>query len=323
MTLITPDFCFRLNGRGAGQPLDLDKLPDDLKAPVWIHIDYKDEENQELVKKMKLNRLVTENLLDADTSPRYFSNKKGFLVVMRGVNTQKNAEIDDMIALHMWIEKGRILTLSHRSVPAVRRVRALLKRGRGPKSAVDCFLMLAHFLTENISSAIAKIDDEVDEIEDEVIEQDHYDDKELRVRVSQIRHKIIGLRRYIVPQRDMIKVLRNVAHPVLKEEHLLQLSEIYMDLAKAVEDLNFVRDHSNVTQEELDAKTSINISRTMYIMSIVMVIFTPMTFLTGLLGANIGGIPFGSDPKGFYVISGVLMIVALLQLTFLKKMRWF
>lgn len=323
MTKITPDFCYRLNGRGGATRINIEDLSPKTSGRLWIHIDYKDEDNRELIKKMKLDRSITENLLDPDTSPRYYSHKNGILVVMRGVNTQKNAEIDDMIALHMWIEERRILTLSHRYIPSVKKVTSALKKGHGPVSPVDCFLALAGQLTENISNAIAKIDDEVDEIEEAVIEQDSYNNKELRQMISQLRHKIVGLRRYIVPQRDVVKVMKNVSHPLLQHEHSVQLREIYLDLTKAVEDLNYARDHSNVTQEELDSKTSINISQTMYIMSIVMVIFTPLTFITGLLGANIGGIPFASHTHGFWIVGGILIFIAFLQLTLLKKMKWF
>ena len=141
--------------------------------------------------------------------------------------------------------------------------------------------------------------------------------------MSQLRHKIVGLRRYLVPQRDVAKVLRNVDHAVLSEENMQQLKEIYLDLSKAVEDLNSARDHSTVTQEELDSRTNVNLNQTMYLMSIVIVIFTPLTFITGLLGANIGGIPFNQDERGFITIALFLFVIALLQLSFLKKMRWF
>ena len=90
-----------------------------------------------------------------------------------------------------------------------------------------------------------------------------------------------------------------------------------------MEDLNSARDHSTVTQEELDSKTNVSLNQTMYIMSIVIVIFTPLTFITGLLGANIGGIPFGDDTRGFFIVAAFLFFVALLQLSILKKMRWF
>ncbi len=323
MVSITPDFCFVLNGRGGGKRIDMDDIALYKTQKLWIHADYKDTETQEWLMKMDLGDRVIENLLDEDTSPRYFPQKKGLLVVMRGVNTQRNADIDDMIAVHMWIEKSKIITLSHRSVPSMRKIQTMLKNGKGPKTPTDCFITLAKNMTANIEKAIVKIDDEVDEIEEAVIEQESYRDKELRSQISELRHKIVGLRRYIVPQRDVVKIMRNISHPVLSDENLNELREIYQDLSQAVEDLNFARDHSTVTQEELDSKTNINISQTMYIMSIVMVIFTPLTFITGLLGANIGGIPFGEDSHGFIFISLILLAIAVLQLSLLKKMKWF
>lgn len=323
MTRITPDFCYRLNGRGGGSKMDLRKLKNTCPYPVWIHIDYKDVNNQAFIHKMGLDRPIIENLLDSDTSPRYFTHKNGLLIVIRGINTQKSEDIDDMIALHIWLEKNRILTLSHRFIPSVQEAAQALKKGRGAKTPADCFLMLAHLMTDKITTAISKIDTEVDDIEEAVIEQENYNNKDLRQSVSQLRHKIVGLRRYIVPQRDVIKVMKNLSHPLFTPENKIQLRDIYFDLNKAVEDLNYARDHSNVTQEELDSKTNLNISHTMYIMSIVMVLFAPLTFITGLLGANIGGIPFDSDENGFLYITVLLLAVAALQVFLLKKMKWF
>ncbi len=320
---ITPEFGLHLDGKGGAKPLDLEKVPNTSEKMMWIHIDYKDEENQEWLREMRLDERVIENLLDEDTSPRYFPKKKGILVVMRGINTQKSAEIDDMVALHMWIEKNRILTLSHRPIPAVRRVRALFRKGNGPKTPSDCFIELVKTMTEHIENAITRISDEVDELEERVIEPESFRNKELRENLSLLRHKIVGLRRYLVPQRDVAKVLRSVSHPVLTEENNNQLREIYLDLSKAVEDLNSARDHSTVTQEELDSKTNVSLNQTMYIMSIVIVIFTPLTFITGLLGANIGGIPFGNSPLGFFVVALFLFLIAIIQLSYLKKKRWF
>lgn len=320
---ITPEFGLHLDGKGSAKLLDLEKVPNTSEKMMWIHLDYKDEENQEWLREMRLDERVIENLLDEDTSPRYFPKKKGILVVMRGINTQKSAEIDDMVALHMWIEKNRILTLSHRPIPAVRRVRSLLRKGNGPKSPSDCFIELVKVMTEHIENAITRISDEVDELEERVIEPESFRNKELRENLSLLRHKIVGLRRYLVPQRDVAKVLRSVSHPVLTEENTNQLREIYLDLSKAVEDLNSARDHSTVTQEELDSKTNVSLNQTMYIMSIVIVIFTPLTFITGLLGANIGGIPFGNSPLGFFVVALFLFLIAVIQLSYLKKKRWF
>lgn len=323
MASITTEFCFALDGKGGAEKLDLEKVNVSKEKNLWIHIDYKDRENQEWLEELGLDETIVENLLDEDTSPRYFSHDDGILVVMRSVNTHKKDDVDDMIAIHMWIEKNRILTLSHRALPAVRLVNSLIKRKEGPKYPIDCFVMLAENMTDGITKAIDKIDDEVDNIEELVILADSHKNKTLRSDIADLRHQIVGLRRYLVPQRNVVKVMKNISHPLISEDDSIRLRDVYLDLAKAVEDLDFARDHSTVTQEELDSKTNVNLNQTMYMMSIVMVIFTPLTFLTGLLGANIGGIPFGNNDMGFIFISLILLAVVGFQIFVFKRMRWF
>ena len=104
---------------------------------------------------------------------------------------------------------------------------------------------------------------------------------------------------------------------------MARFHEIDRDLTAVVEGLEFAKDHTKVTQEELDSQTNTNISRTMYLMSLIMVIFTPLSFVTGLLGANIGGIPFNEDPRGFLSICGILICIVIFQLCLIKKMKWF
>lgn len=323
MASITTEFCFALDGKGGAEKLDLEKVNVSKEKNLWIHIDYKDRENQEWLEEMGLDETVIENLLDEDTSPRYFAHDDGLLVVMRSVNTHKKDDVDDMIAIHMWIEKKRILTLSHRALPAVRLVSSQIKKGDGPNSPIDCFVTLAESMTDGITKAIDKIDDQVDDIEEKVIASDSHKNKNLRSDIAELRHQIVGLRRYLVPQRNVVKVMKNISHPLINDDDSIRLRDIYLDLAKAVEDLDFARDHSTVTQEELDSKTNVNLNQTMYMMSIVMVIFTPLTFLTGLLGANIGGIPFGHDDMGFVFISLILLAVVGFQIFVFKRMRWF
>ncbi len=322
MPYTTSEFAFILNGHGLGEKIDLEKVKFFKNKKLWIHVDYKDEEVQNWLLKSKLDETVVENLIDEDTSPRYFSHDNGLLIVMRGVNFNKKQDEDDMIALHMWIEKNRILTLSHRPLCAVKKVYQNLKKGIGPNTPIDCAIDLMEQMTNEINESISIIADEVDEIEEDVIDLDGHKNKEIRNKIAQLRHKIVGFRRYIAPQRDVAAGLKNITHPLIGEDEQIRFRDITLDLKKAVEDLDFARDHSNVTQEELDSKTNISISQTMYLMSIIMVIFTPMTFLTGLLGANIGGIPFAHE-NGFLYVSVAMFFMIIGQLYILKKIKWF
>ncbi len=319
---VTTEFCYVLNGNGRAKSATLKSISHQTKDPVWVHIDYANEKNQEWLRQQKLSPAVLENLLDSDTTPRYFKERKGVLIVLRGVNAIAN-EQDDMIALHIWMTKNRLLTLSHRALPTIAKVVNDLKVGKGPSTIEDCFVKLAHQMNARIEKTLVDINEEGDELEEAVIAETSFrEDAELRHHLSVLRHKIVGLRRYLVPQRDLMNKLcaeENIFSP----ENVQELQEVSRDLTTIVSELDFARDHSAVTQEELDSQTNIEMSRTMYLMSLIMVIFTPLTFITGLLGANVGGIPFGEHQYGFLAITIILIVLAVIQTLILKKVKWF
>ncbi|MBQ3695500.1 MAG: hypothetical protein II938_00815 [Alphaproteobacteria bacterium] len=319
---VTTEFCYVLNGDGRAKLTTLQSISHQTKEPVWVHIDYANEKNQEWLKKQKLSPAVLENLLDSDTTPRYFKERKGMLIVLRGVNAVANEE-DDMIALHIWMTKNRLLTLSHRALPTIAKIVEEFKKGKGPMTTEDCFVELARQMNGRVEKVLVEINEEGDELEEAVIAETSFrEDANLRNRLSVLRHKVVGLRRYLIPQRDMMNKLATEEN-LFTQENIQQLQEVSRDLSAIVSELDFARDHSAVTQEELDSQTNIEMSRTMYLMSLIMVVFTPLTFITGLLGANVGGIPFGEHPYGFLAITIILIVIAIIQAIILKKVHWF
>lgn len=319
----TPQFCKVLDKKGGAQNIRLKEVHAKLRQPVWIHIDYKDEDKLEWLKSLNFDENILENLVDVDTSPRCFRHKNSLMMVMRGVNPRKG-EDDDMIAIHIWMTSNRLLTVSHRPVMAVSRIVESLQRKKGPKTLGDCLTALGFEMTKQIEESFVSINDAVDDLEEAVIEENAIrQDEGLRENLSHVRHMIVGLKRYIVPQRDMMRQMEKTKLPFFSQSNLARFHEIDRDLTAVVEGLEFAKDHTKVTQEELDSQTNTNISRTMYLMSLIMVIFTPLSFITGLLGANIGGIPFNEDPRGFLVICGVLLCIVIFQLCLIKKMKWF
>ena len=319
----TPQFCKVLDKKGGAKNIRLTGVHAKLRQPVWIHIDYKDEDKLEWLKSLNFDETILENLIDPDTSPRCFRHKKGLMMVMRGVNPHKG-EDDDMIAIHIWMTSNRLLTVSHRPVKAVNRILESLQRKKGPKTLGDCLAALSFEMTKNIEESFVSINDIVDDLEETVIEENGLrQDESLRENLSHIRHMIVGLKRYIVPQRDVMRQMERNKLPFFSQSNMARFHEIDRDLTAVVEGLEFAKDHTKVTQEELDSQTNTNISRTMYLMSLIMVIFTPLSFITGLLGANIGGIPFNEDPRGFWVICGLLICIVIFQLFLIKKMKWF
>ena len=316
-------FAVILDRKGGAKKVPLQKKLVDEKRPLWIHLDDEASEKLDHYKTQKVSAPIVEHLSNTETTPRCVRYKNGLLVTLRGLNVNKNAD-DDMVAVHIWLTKNRLITVADQPVAAVAEVLDLLRRKRGPKNIPTCFTLLARHMIQKIKASLADIAEQADDLEDRVIEEVGIrQDKKLREDLSHLRHLIVSFRRFLAPQQEIMQTLEKIHLALFSEEDKSHLHTLAHDLAVAVEKLNFARDHSSVTQDQLDAKTNTNISQIMYLMSMIMVIFTPLSFVTGLLGANIGGIPFSENPYGFVLICFILAGFLVCQVLFIKKMHWF
>jgi len=55
----------------------------------------------------------------------------------------------------------------------------------------------------------------------------------------------------------------------------------------------------------------------------VAAIFLPLGLLTGLLGINVGGIPGAETGSAFWIVSGGLLLLMVVEFWILKKLRMF
>jgi zinc transporter len=87
------------------------------------------------------------------------------------------------------------------------------------------------------------------------------------------------------------------------------------------EELEAVRERSALIHEQLTDLRSEQIENRALLLSIVALIFLPLTFLTGLLGMNVDGIPAAHQPWAFW---GVVFCVVIAVITgWFAAARWF
>ena len=208
------------------------------------------------------------------------------------------------------------MTMRRRRVEAINDIRSSLADGTGPTDSGSFLDFLCDRLTHRIADAVGDIDAEVDALEDEILDKER---AALRAEVLKYRRMIIGLRRYVVPQRESLSRLLSERASWLSEMDRLRLRESAERVARCIDDLDAARDRASVAQEELNARLSEQMNRTIYTMSIVATIFLPLGLLTGLLGINVGGIPGVDANWAFFAVCGILAALAALVYVVFKR----
>ncbi len=278
---------------------------------TWIHLDYSREPvRQWLTDESGLSEVTVEALLADETRPRAVAIDNGLMITLRSINCNPGADPDDMVSIRLWMDDHRIISMRRRRVEAVNDLREELRNGTGPRSSGEFLVMLTDRLTERISGVVADIDEGLDRIEEVIGEQEP---RLLRTRLSGYRRMIIGVRRYIVPQRDTMTRLYMERISWLADIDSMRLREVAEMTMRIIDDFDMMRDRASITHEEINGRLAEQMNRTMYAMSIVATIFLPLGLLTGLLGINVGGIPGADTPWAFAVVCSILVTVAIIE----------
>lgn len=299
---------YLLDGSGGAAHGTQSPQRSDGEGTVWYRFGREDPTLAEALQStLGLDAVTIESLLAEETRPRCTPHGGGTLVILRGVNFNPGAEPEDMIAIRMWIEASRIVSVQGRRLLAADRLAAAFDRGNGPKDPGDFLVMLTDELTDGMQEAIDDVDTDLDRLEDA---QGSEPVPALRAEIAQLRRTVATLRRFIAPQRDALDVL--IAEPFSWQTQIQErrLKDIVDRVTRLVEQLDEIQMRAAVLQESLAGEVAERLNRTMMLLSVIAGIFLPLSFVAGVLGMNVSGIPGASSPWAFAVVLLLLAVIA-------------
>ena len=318
-------FACHLSGPDQGRPIDTDAgiaraLEDE--APAWLHLSAADPASDAWIDRHMtyLEEPVRDALTEPLTRPRAMRIGEGLLVNLRGINLNPGDDPEDMVSVRLWIDPHRIVSLSRRPLASLRAMEARIAAGQGPDRAGGFLAALVEELTDRIETQVADLEDRAEALEAQVVSAPRPD---LGSLLSEQRLELIGLRRFLSPQRDAVQAILRAGPDWLTDADRRLIAEQHDQLSRVIETLDALRDQFQTMRDELDSVRSDRINRNLYILSIFSAVFLPLGFLTGLMGINLGGMPGAAWSSGFWVFSAILAAVGVAVLAIMRRLRLF
>lgn len=317
-----PVIAFLLDKKGGAIELSYEELNNVNRNGkiLWVHFDYSSPEAVDwITNKSEIDSIAIDALLTEETRPRTTLLNDSILIALRGVNLNPNSKPEDMVSIRLYISTHLIISTRKRDILSVAEIIDILKKGIGPKSSSEFLTELIYRVTDRMEDVINQIEDRTNALEENLIDST---DLKFRNEILSVRREIIILRRYLFPQKEALNKLYNDKITWINEYERIEIRETNDQLMRHIEELDTIRDKISLIQEELANSLSDQVNKKMYILSIISAIFLPLTFLTGLLGINIGGIPGAQNDNAFYIFSIILVMVTSVQFYIFKKKKW-
>jgi len=315
-------FAVILDGKGGGTQVGWDEIrawrPE--AGALWYHVNVNSEHvTSWILGRGGLTEPTASAMLSRESRPRVFHGSKGFVAILRGINLNPGRDIEDMVSLHMWSDGLKLISVRQEKLRTTRDIYEETIAGAGPGTIPDLFVTLIARLTDRIGLVVVDYDDKLDELE-EMIET--ADSSELRRDLGDLRQELVGIRRFIAPQREALNRLLQDPPQWLDEHHLLQLREIGDRSQRHLEEIDAARERALVLKDDVANRLNETMNRNMYVVSIVAAIFLPLSFVTGLLGINVGGMPGVEDGEAFWLTCAALVFLLGVEIAIFRWLRW-
>lgn len=319
-----------LGARGhapAAGPTDPPALPPEIAAlaqaegPVWVDLARHHPEARAVLRSLGVtDELTLDALLMEETRPRAWPDGEALVAFLRGVNLNPDARPEDMVGIRVWMTRDRLVTLRAFRVMAMEASAERVRAGRAEPSTAGLLLDIARGLTERLEETIEHIEEAVLASEARLLDAP---EKGSPRGLGVLRRKTAMIRRYVAPQRDLLAALSTSRFAEwFNEEDRERLRELESRQARLVEDMDELRERTQVLYEEAQTAAGERMARTNYLLTLVAALFLPLGFLTGLLGINVGGVPGADKPWAFWVFCALLIALVVAQLWIFRRRRW-
>jgi len=128
-----------------------------------------------------------------------------------------------------------------------------------------------------------------------------------RANLGALRRLLVRLQRLLAPEPAALFRLLRTPPQWITEDDLDGLRQSTEEFNVTLSDMAALQERIKLLQEEIAGRVAEANNRSLYVLTIVTVLALPINILAGLMGMNVGGIPFAEDPHGYWWVVAIII----------------
>jgi len=291
--------------------------PSSARANSWFHFQRDAEGVTEWLTQAGIPAPLIDAVLEEDTRPRFQRLPDGFMLLLRGVNLNSGEAPEDMLSLRLLYYKGTLYSFRKRTFVAIGQLRDQLQSKTGPESLHDFIVALIEQINLRIEDVVSSAEERL-----EAIEAEGFDNTaSVQLKLTALHRRLLRLNRFIRPQLAALEKLSIEAEKIMTPELHQWLINERDTTQRLFEQIDLMLEQVWMQREQLQQAIAEKMNRNTYWLSVIAGVFLPLSFLTGVFGINIGGMPGVESEDAFMIFCGSLIIIAVVEFLLLRRLR--
>lgn len=282
-----------------------------------------DAELIELIgKQFDVHGLILEDIANIDQRPKYDEFDNGNFIVLKSLSFNNDKIGIESEQVSIFFRDGLLLSFQEAETDLFCSVRErlMVSNGRIRQRGTDYLAYaLIDILVDNYYVLLDDIETHIDILEERII---HNPDKTIKTNIHHLKKELLVSRKSITPLREAISRFSKSESGYVNEESKMFIRDLYDHTVQVLDMVESYRDTINGLQDLYLSEISYKMNQVMQILTIISVIFVPLTFLAGIYGMNFDVLPELHWKYGylyFWIFSAVILV---LLLWYFKRKKW-
>ena len=300
-------FAWSMSTSGVNREIPLVEIAQSLEDPnlsIWLHLNLTNSQVQRWLEKTNLvPERVVEMIKEGVTRSRLERIEKlddCLLMVMNDFHQEFGEKDGDASLGTLWAILTPRLMISLRNHPlrTTDTLRFDLRNGQlNPCSTIELFHELIDLRAEYLRSLLMRLSETMDDLEEILLKGKDLPEHE---NLGRIRIQCSRLRRQFAPELIALHRLQKRLPYWFSEDDKLRLNDDLDLMSFLTQEISNLYDRAKILQDEQAAHVAEFNARNLQVLSVMTVIFLPMTLLTGIMGMNMEDLP--GLKESFYIV---------------------
>jgi zinc transporter len=291
------------------QALDIFSNPEkrDQDQLVWLHFSLSNTASISWLRKnFQLPETFYEFLGQEVGSTRVERDDDALVAVFHDVTFDFSYDASEVATTTLCIMPKLFVSIRLKPLRSLDALRSMVRKGHTFHSSPE---LLANLLQNQVNVLVEiqrRVTGNVDEIEDQLLSNRI---KATRAELGSMRRLLVRLQRLLAPEPAALFRLLNRPPDWISKDDLLELQHAAEEFSATLGDSAALVERVKLIQEELSAFVNERSGRVLFVLTLVTVLALPINLVAGLLGMNVGGIPFAESASGFAIIVTLLILL--------------
>jgi magnesium transporter len=270
----------------------------------------------------EFEKLVLAEVMDVHSRPRVQEHGNCILLSIKMLQQDDETHRISVENLSIIVTRSVLLSFQEKRgdvfEPVRERIRTQKKRIRNGGTDYLLFALL-DIVVDNYIYIIGELGEKIETLEDNLLQEPK---KSVIDEIYKYKRELNFLRKNITPAREMILTLSKMESELIRENTRVHFKELLDNIHQATDSSETYReilsDQLNIYHTTISSK----LNDVMKFLTIFSVIFIPLTFLAGIYGTNFEVVPELKYEYSYFIMWGVMVIVAIGMLMYFKHRKW-